>query len=563
MVFSSHIFLYGFLPLALSLWFITPRRAQHLVLSLLSYVFYGWANPLFVPLMICSTALDYLSGLVISGQRPSGCLWSSPAQQRDQRARLLPSREHRTGSGGTSPSQIANTPREGATPAKPQTLHRLSSASQKTMGLVQRILRWLRDDPRDRPSAVSLALPIGGSRTVLQKTALTITVLLNLSLLGFFKYYNFGIDTWNQLMHQAGWTSAAVNSTLRVTLPLGISFWTFHAISYVVDVYRGHARAIRNYVDYSCYVGMFPQLVAGPIVRFQDIAEQLSQRSSSLEKAATGIVFFSLGFSRKILLANPCGQIADLAFEADSIGTAEAWLGAVAYAFQIYFDFSGYSDMAIGLALILGFQFVKNFDSPYCATSITDFWRRWHISLSSWLRDYLYVPLGGNRKGTLRTTINLFTVMVLGGLWHGAAWTYVTWGSLHGLLLCSERLVGRRPLHARLPKPLQILLTFVLVCLTWVVFRAHSLPHAGRYMASLFSFRAPTANAALLSELLWRSDVLCLLILAAVVTWAAPSTWEFTRKITWPKAGLAIALLWAAMVGMAIQSFNPFIYFMF
>lgn len=485
MVFSSHIFLYCFLPIALVLWFAVPRRAQHLVLSLLSYVFYGWANPLFVPLMLCSTALDYVSGLVISGQTPA----------------------------------LGN--------------------------------------------SVSVALVRGGTRTFRQKAALTITVLLNLSLLAFFKYFNFGVDSWNQLMQGLGWSSAGLDTAFRVTLPLGISFWTFHAISYVVDVYRGDARAIRNYVDYSCYVAMFPQLVAGPIVRFQDVAEQLSERTVSLEKMACGVAFFSFGLAKKILLANPCGQTADLAFGAESPGVIESWTGLLAYAFQIYFDFSGYSDMAIGLALILGFQFVRNFDAPYRSESVTEFWRRWHISLSTWLRDYLYIPLGGNRGSSLRTGMNLFIVMVLGGLWHGASWTYVTWGALHGLLLVGERAVGRKSFYSRLPRPVRITLTFLLVCLTWIVFRANSIPHALRYYGSLIGLTDSTADAGLVTALICRVDVYVPLAAAGLVTWLAPPTWDLTRQITWPVAMLILVLLWVSMAGLAIQTFNPFIYFMF
>lgn len=485
MVFSSHIFLYCFLPIALVLWFAVPRRAQHLVLSLLSYVFYGWANPLFVPLMLCSTALDYVSGLVISGQTPA------PG------------------------------------------------------------------------NSVSVALVRGGTRTIRQKTALTVTVLLNLSLLAFFKYFNFGVDSWNQLMQGLGWGSAGLETAFRVTLPLGISFWTFHAISYVVDVYRGDARAIRNYVDYSCYVAMFPQLVAGPIVRFQDVAEQLSERTVSLEKMACGVAFFSFGLAKKILLANPCGQTADLAFGAESPGVIESWTGLLAYAFQIYFDFSGYSDMAIGLALILGFQFVRNFDAPYRSESVTEFWRRWHISLSTWLRDYLYIPLGGNRGSSLRTGLNLFIVMVLGGLWHGASWTYVTWGALHGLLLVGERALGRKPFYSRFPKPVRVTLTFLLVCLTWVVFRANSIPHALHYCGSLIGLTDSPADARLVTALMCRVDVYVPLAAAAMVTWLAPQTWDLTRHITRSVALLIIVLLWVSMAGLAIQTFNPFIYFMF
>ncbi len=199
-------------------------------------------------------------------------------------------------------------------------------------------------------------------------------------------------------------------------------------MSYAIDVYRGDATGVKSFIDFICFETMFPQLVAGPIIRFQEVADQLRERTHSMEKFARGVAFFAFGLAKKVLLANPCGKIADVAFDAGSLGAVDAWYGVVAYAFQIYFDFSGYSDMAIGLGLMLGFVFPKNFDSPYLSQSITEFWRRWHISLSTWLRDYLYLPLGGNRKGPVRTYINLFIVMLLGGLWHGAAWNFVDLG---------------------------------------------------------------------------------------------------------------------------------------
>ena len=231
---------------------------------------------------------------------------------------------------------------------------------------------------------------------------------------------------------------------LAIALPIGISFYTFHALSYTIDVYRGTAPPVRSFIDFACYIALFPQLVAGPIIRYNTVADQLVSRSHTWEKFASGVTLFILGFAKKILLANPMGRVADAAFDAQSLSAPDAWFGALAYAFQIYFDFSGYSDMAIGLGRMIGFEFLKNFDSPYQAESITDFWRRWHISLSTFLRDYLYIPLGGNRKGPRRTYVNLIVVMLLGGLWHGANWTFVAWGAYHGILLAFERFRGKR-----------------------------------------------------------------------------------------------------------------------
>src|SRR5437764_11186122 len=268
-------------------------------------------------------------------------------------------------------------------------------------------------------------LPHRGPRSRTQRRAILISVLLNRATLGFFKYFNFGVETYNALAHSLGADHLQWDTFFRVVLPLGISFYTFQALSYTIDVYRGEAEAMCNFIDFSCFVSMFPHLVAGPILKFSFLAQQLKHRTLTSDKFARGVAFFALGLAKKILLANPCGKIADTAFNAGSIGTLDAWFGSVGYAFQIYFDFSGYSDMAIGLGLMFGFVFAKNFDSPYRSESITDFWRRWHISLSTWLREYLYVPLGGNRRGLSRTYFNLTLNMLPGGLWHGASCNFV------------------------------------------------------------------------------------------------------------------------------------------
>ncbi len=485
MVFSSHIFVFYFLPLALLAYYVVPRRGQHLILILLSYLFYGWANPLFVVLMFASTLTDYLSGLIISGQRPS-----------------------------------------------------------------------LRSDD-------SVGLERGGPRTRIQKTALIATIVLNLLLLGFFKYFNFGIDSYNSLVRALGYDDAAWHSFFRITLPLGISFYTFHAMSYAIDVYRGDARAIRNYIDYACYVAMFPQLVAGPIIRFQDVADQLAHRTYSVEKFARGVAFFCFGLAKKVLLANPCGKVADTVFNAGAVGTADAWMGILGYAFQIYFDFSAYSDMAIGLGLMLGFVFAKNFDSPYLAESITDFWRRWHISLSTWLRDYLYLPLGGNRKGAARTYVNLATVMVLGGLWHGASWNFVIWGAIHGAMLIFERTQGKDSVYRRLPGPAKVTLTFVIVCFAWVFFRAETLPQALAYCSSLLGLTHAAPQSGLIAGVIYQPYYVVGLAVAALVTWTCPQTWDFTRRITLARAALALGLFWLSLLVLTTQAYNPFIYFIF
>jgi alginate O-acetyltransferase complex protein AlgI len=486
MVFSSHLFIFYFLPLALLLYYAMPQRGRNLLLTLVSYVFYGWANPLFVVLMLVSTTFDYVCGLFISNQF-SRRAWEEP---------------------------------------------------------------------------VPLLTP-GGTRTRAQRIALLVTLTSNLSLLGFFKYGNFATDSWTALMTTLGLPNLGFEVAFKITLPLGISFYTFHSMSYAIDVYRGDARAIRNFVDFACFIAMFPQLVAGPILRFAALAEQLQQREHTLARFARGVTFFSVGLAKKVLLANPCGKVADTVFDAASATWLDAWYGVVAYAFQIYFDFSGYSDMAIGLALMLGFVLAKNFDAPYRAQSITEFWRRWNISLSSWLRDYLYVPLGGNRLGARRTYLNLAIVMLLGGLWHGASWNFVLWGALHGGLLAFERAFGKRPLYWALPTPLRVGLTFVLVLFTWVFFRAKDLPAALAYCATMLGFGTHDVSALLLSGIITQPYYLGTFVLCALVVWTCPPTWDWSYRLGPGKAATAMALFLLAVTVLTTQAYNPFIYFIF
>jgi alginate O-acetyltransferase complex protein AlgI len=308
---------------------------------------------------------------------------------------------------------------------------------------------------------------------------------------------------------------------------------------------------------------MYPQVVAGPIVRYHEVEDQMRDRTHTPTKFVRGIAFFCMGLAKKVVLANPCGKIADVAFEAGSVSMLDAWYGVTAYAFQIYFDFSGYSDMAIGLGLMHGFVFLKNFDSPYKAQSITEFWHRWHLSLSTWLRDYLYVPLGGNRKGRLRTYVNLLIVMLLGGLWHGAAWNFVVWGAIHGLLLGSERLRGKAALYASLPGPMRVGLTFMLVLITWVFFRASTLPQALAYLGNMAGLGDPQEGAGLIAGIVYQPYYLATFLLAGVVVWSAPQTWEWTRTLTLQKAAVVLALLVLSTMVLATQAYNPFIYFIF
>jgi alginate O-acetyltransferase complex protein AlgI len=276
-----------------------------------------------------------------------------------------------------------------------------------------------------------------------------------------------------------------------------------------------------------------------------------------------GVLFFSVVLAKNVLIANPWGVVADVAFLAAPLQVADAWYGLFAYAFQIYFDFSGYTDMAIGLGLMFGFEFAKNFDAPYKSQSITEFWRRWHISLSTWLRDYLYIPLGGNRKGPLRTYFNLMAVMLLGGLWHGAAWTFLVWGAIHGGWLCLERLFDKRSFYARAPAIARVAVTFLIVNLAWVFFRARNLRAGVEYFRSLFGLAdVPTAAALVRADFYNRYHVLWMLV-AAVVAFFGVETWDLARRVTPLRALLALALLFWAMMGLVVQSYNPFLYFQF
>ena len=409
-------------------------------------------------------------------------------------------------------------------------------------------------------SLVYPALGLGQPRSAGQRLALWVSLSCNLGLLAFFKYFNFGIEAMQQLGASLGLAGLAQGPLLEVALPLGISFYTFQSMSYTIDVYRGHVAALRDFPLFISYVTMFPQLVAGPIIRFRDVHDQILRRSHTLEKFSRGVAFFAMGLAKKVALGNPCGRIADTCFDALSLSALEAWTGMLAYSMQIYFDFSGYSDMAVGLGLMIGFIIPRNFNSPYRSVGVTDFWRRWHITLSTWLRDYLYVALGGNRRGTLRTYINLFLVMLLGGLWHGASWNFVIWGAAHGLWLAVERYSQGR-ITLRLPQALGMALTFIGVSLLWVPFRAADLPTTLDYLAALNPMQ-PRASGLVWSVI--SSPYLAgSLLLSMLVAFLGPQSWTLTRQITAPRALGFLALLALSICLLASQSYNPFIYFNF
>ena len=380
-------------------------------------------------------------------------------------------------------------------------------------------------------------------------------VAVNLAVLGFFKYYGFLVATLNGLL-------GLRLPDYRLPLPIGISFYTFQALSYVIDVYRGQTPPQRSLVDFATYITMFPQLVAGPIVKYADIREQLQKRSATLAQIGQGLERVILGLSKKVLLANNLGMLADAMRSAPKLSVLSAWLGAAAYALQIYFDFSGYSDMAIGMGRMLGFTFAENFDYPYRARSVTEFWRRWHISLSGWFRDYVYIPLGGNRVRPGRHILNLLVVWLLTGLWHGASWNFALWGLYYAALLIVEKYLTGNIL-GKLPAGAARFCTLLLVTVGWVIFSNTDFAAMGRYLGCLAGIGADGfMDAAFLYAL--RSNVL-LMAFAALCCGPGLRKWQIRLTGRWPVLALALfaALLVACTAYLVHGSYNPFLYFRF
>lgn len=479
MVFSSHIFIFYFLPIVVGIYYLLLWRGagsnvRHLFLTCAGMVFYGWWNPWFVLLMLGTTTLDYNLGRMIVN---------------------------------------------------------------------------------------------AGDNERRKKLGVTLSVVSNLGVLAFFKYTAFAIESAQSVAHAMAWGDITVPEFFRnIVLPAGISFYVFQSLSYCIDLYRGHAKPAESFLDFTCFVSLFPHLVAGPIVRYGIIADQMRHREHTIEKFSLGITRFSFGLAKKILLADPMGAMADSAFGAGAgnLTASAAWVGVIAYAFQIYFDFSAYSDMAIGLAKMLGFYFVENFNSPYKSVSITDFWRRWHMSLSAFLRDYLYIPLGGNRHGSVRTYVNLMLTMVIGGLWHGASWNFIIWGAIHGGMLAFERLMGKDSIYARLPGPLKVVITFFILLITWVFFRAETFGVATQYLAVMFGGGpALVGTAPLLSAQMMRDFNAFQFLICVFAVWAMPNTQTILHRFVWWKALVGLGLFVLAVAMMFTRGHSPFLYFQF
>ncbi|TAH42838.1 MAG: MBOAT family protein [Bacteroidetes bacterium] len=474
MVFSSSIFLFVFLPIVLSIYFIAPQKYKNAILLLSSIFFYSWGAPKFIFVILLTTFLDFF--------------------------------------------------------------------------LVRKLY--------DSESKLS------------RQVLLILSLSLNLGLLFYFKYSNFFIENINFFLkgfgiHEIGW--------VKLVLPIGISFYTFESLTYVIDVYRRVHAPLKNFWEYQLYIILFPKLIAGPIIRYHDIADQIKDRQSreTTEYRINGLFRFIIGLAKKILIANVLGEFADKAFALpiDQVNSSVAWLGMLCYTFQIYFDFSGYSDMAIGLAMMFGFKFPENFNNPYISQSITEFWRRWHITLGAWMKNYLYIPLGGNKvKSQYRLYTNLWIVFLASGLWHGASWNFVIWGAYHGFFLVLERMFLLK-VYSKIGKAASIFVCFLIVNIGWVYFRAESLSTANQILAKLFSFDFNPLPIRFDQKML--GVLICAII--AVFLWAFKRNEEFQETIlkTITPKWLAIKLVTYVILFVVCSSyivasdFNPFIYFRF
>lgn len=466
MVFSSVFFLFIFFPIALSVYYISPRKIRNLILFAVSLIFYAWGEPIYVVLMIFSTLVDFHNG-----------------------------------------SKVEKYKKE----------NKLNKA----------------------------------------KFYLILSVIINLSLLGFFKYGDFMLQNINAIF-------GSDIPLMNLRLPIGISFYTFQTMSYTIDIFRGEAKAQKNIISFGAYVALFPQLIAGPIVQYKTVATQLVERKETFSSFEVGIKRFVCGLGKKVLLANNIGflwsEISMLDYE--SLPVLTAWIGVLAMAFQIYFDFSGYSDMAIGLGKMFGFSFLENFNYPYVSQSVTEFWRRWHISLGTWFKEYVYIPLGGNRVGFKRQIFNISVVWLLTGFWHGASWNFVIWGVYFGIILVIEKLILSKFL-ARLPSFFRHAYTLFLVGISWVIFFVEDLSQMSLYIRALFGLNG---NELFSNDSLYilTSNLFMIVILAVASTKLPKNIFAKISNKAYPIELIAIVLCFVLSVAYLISaSYNPFLYFRF
>ena len=461
MVFCSLLFLFIFLPIFLTIYFILPKNLRNIVLFLGSLVFYAWGEPIYVSIMIFSTVLDYTCGRIINHFR-----------------------EHK----------------------------------------------------------------------FIPKLGLGLSLLGNLGMLGFFKYADFFIENTNNLLG-THW------DLLRIALPIGISFYTFQTMSYTIDLYRGNIKVQKNIIAFGAYVVMFPQLIAGPIVTYSNVEKEINQRTITFEDFGEGAIRFIEGLGKKVLIANNIGILWDqiLSTPISDLSIISAWLGAIAFGLQLYFDFSGYSDMAIGLGRMLGFHFPENFNYPYIAKSVSEFWRRWHMTLTGWFREYVYIPLGGNRVSKPRFYLNIFIVWFLTGFWHGAGWNFITWGLFFAVLMIIERGFLLRYLE-KLPSFISRFYLLFVVAVSWVLFAHNSLGEALAYLKVMFGFGAhPLVNTSSLYAL---TNFYVLLIIG--VLFSTPLMNKLKHHLNeWIIFIFYSAVLFLSTAYLVDATFNPFLYFRF
>lgn len=483
MIFSSPIFLFGFLPISLLIYYLSPKSIKNIVLLLMSLLFYAWGEVFYVGIMLVSIIANFIAGK---------CIYS--AHENDN--------------------------------------NRIPAQIYLTSGLA-----------------------------------------VNIGLLVCFKYANFIVDNINSLFFIFKLSPLVLEP---VHLPLGISFFTFQAISYIVDVYRKEVQAQNNVFNLALYISLFPQLIAGPIVRYHDVCLQIIDRSHSINLFASGTQRFIIGLAKKMLIANPLGELADNVFLLSGHGLTMplAWVGILAYSFQIYFDFSGYSDMAIGLGRMFGFRFQENFNYPYIAKSLREFWRRWHISLSTWFKDYVYIPLGGSRVSTLRVYLNLFIVFLLTGVWHGASWNFVVWGLFHGFFLASEHM-GFSKILSKIWLPFQHLYLILVVMASWVFFRAENLSRAMEYFSSMINITNWHTTAFQYAQVTSNESIYMLVVglifSMPIYTGFKKQLSNFSRNsmvksvslIYIPRLIFTSTILALSILKVASSTYNPFIYFRF
>ena len=465
MIFSSSIFVFGFLPLFLMAYYAAPKSARSVMILLGSYAFYGWWRIDYLAVVFGMSAISYLAAHVAF----------------------------------TAQTQAVKT--------------------------------W----------------------------AVRLGVTFDLAVLGYFKYTMFAMSGLSDLSVALGGADITVPA---IILPIGISFHTFQSISYIVDVSRKDAPPARNLIDFLAFGSLFPQLIAGPVLRYKDLADQFAERTHTPAKFVQGIARFAQGLAMKVLIADNVAPLADRMFALSNPTGAESWLGALAYSIQLLFDFAGYSSMAIGLGLMIGFQFVENFNAPYTSKSITEFWRRWHISLSLWLRDYLYLPLGGNRRGAARTYVNLALTMVLGGLWHGANWTFILWGAWHGIWLAAERALGAKSKSTVWPTLIAWPVTMTVVMIGWVMFRAATVSDAINVYTGMIGLNGWSLSASTAWQI--QPTEIAALMLGSVIAVLGQHLSNVTIQMP---AGLRLtstfALMGVACMALLAQTHSPFLYFQF